>query len=1277
MDWRVFRKVFRSSVLLALPGVLMNTFFTGCFARLALRVYRPESTDAVSWEAALLLSSILSATDPVAVVASLHELGAPKKLASLIEGESLLNDGSAVVFFLVFLDMVAKSAPDSSKQCLNDFPDNSGCLLAYFCQLALGGPLLGAALGIFLFFWIGLLRLRHLPELEVAIVLIHVYFTFYLAESVHVSGVLAVVALGVVVSAIVEPRLSHDGRHAHHFVLKQVGYMCNQIIFFAAGIVTARFMWTDNGCTEPLFESPRAWLELGALYLCIHFTRGAVVLLLYPLLRRWGYGITWKEAAILVWGGLRGAVGLALGLIVEHDEYVDRAVAAMLAFHVSGICLLTLLLNGTTVEYLYKRLEPYPPNPFRKKYLRNVLLLLEEVCKAHFVNRLSGDWFFEELEYEPLTKCVPNFTDVEFNSAGVPHPNVVSTVVETLHNLETSAGAVQSNRSGKGPKQGMLRRKDTWVGEDVVESSPLFTNLSKSVANNPDEKDILINLQSSGDQSLESVPSTSALYISSRPLNVVCDVGEDSEAPSFGVTLGHLGTPVLIGLSVHRKHSDIKEGREKDTFGTIAGTVALDCSSGVIRLFGPNGPEALPSNITDIAEGDTIFVSVVPVEDATPTATCELEVWFEIIRAPDARSEGSSENGDESQETGKRPPKLEVEEAPEKVFIGKCPLYGETGDLSTVYPAVQFLEFGHSSTNLFRRGSFKELVAQVTASPKHMANLTTQFTNQMQGGFNRMRIGGSTGSTETLRNSRSGATLSQNVHSSKVYLSFELQTASLEETTQQLFRVMFNTVSQVYRDLHEHGLIGTNALSCLQEAVGEALDCAENELHHATLHDYSEFEAFVAPTTSVGSSSSSLSSNRYYEKETVGKSKRSYLVLFEPAVVQFLSLQELTTAQTWAERVPFLSRRAGYMRTLTQVECLWAFVEAHNKLICGSTALRRFPDLLDCLGIIQEQAKAEISTLNVQQPRRCFYAKHFVALRMLLAQKLEKLQSFTHEGWLSLEDGEALREALWDRVKEVDCFVPRRKARDKGSVSNQSTRFQALMSPIASEEVSQRLQPVMPAPVAAQQGPTSSMPATAISLTPKARLEATFRSDIRKPTGMDDESMWRQNFAKLVGLDSMAPSSIGSSGEASGGLDSFSMLHTTPHRSHSARPRMLAEALPTPTLRTPKPSNTIAGVSPSASSGVAVMLFHSPNGQAVDVEGAEHETRGTPAERKAHTLSPLERLDLQPLNMPWHGEPGGDAAAGFEAHPPVATTSRHVRSPDGRSPVLHMDDDCE
>ena len=112
--------------------LIISTFLSALMMRYLLR-YDGQFT----WTAALLYGSIISATDPVAVVCLLKELGASKKLSTMIEGESLLNDGTATVVFLVLLDIA------------EGMEATVGSVIVKFIRLSIGGPALGVLVGVF------------------------------------------------------------------------------------------------------------------------------------------------------------------------------------------------------------------------------------------------------------------------------------------------------------------------------------------------------------------------------------------------------------------------------------------------------------------------------------------------------------------------------------------------------------------------------------------------------------------------------------------------------------------------------------------------------------------------------------------------------------------------------------------------------------------------------------------------------------------------------------------------------------------------------------------------------------------------------------------------------------------------------------------------------------------------------------------------------------------------------------------------------------------------
>jgi sodium/hydrogen exchanger 10/11 len=178
MDVHTFRKTIGQAIVLAGPGLLLCSSLTSLMARFIFPYEWP-------WVACFMFGTILSATDPVAVVALLKELGASKQLGTIIEGESLLNDGAAIVLFNVFL---IELQPGNSQSALEIF--------LYFVKVALGGPAFGYLMAKITIFWLS--HVFNDALVEITITLASTYITFYIGEGLfEVSGVLAVVTLGI------------------------------------------------------------------------------------------------------------------------------------------------------------------------------------------------------------------------------------------------------------------------------------------------------------------------------------------------------------------------------------------------------------------------------------------------------------------------------------------------------------------------------------------------------------------------------------------------------------------------------------------------------------------------------------------------------------------------------------------------------------------------------------------------------------------------------------------------------------------------------------------------------------------------------------------------------------------------------------------------------------------------------------------------------------------------------------------------------------------------
>ncbi|KAJ1609985.1 putative Na+/H+ and K+/H+ antiporter [Cryptosporidium canis] len=395
LNYHIFKRNLVSSVLLALPGVIVSMILTTIFMYYFVG-------GIFDWTCSLLISSILSATDPVAVIASLHQLNAPDKLASLVDGESLLNDGAAVVFFQLCKNILMNRVMEPSLIL------TSGWI---FTRCALGGPILGFLFGWGVYLFLKIAQATN--DVQVFIAISIVYTLFFLSELVHSSGVLAVVSYGVFMSSRKAALFKPKAQEIHNIIIHFIGKLGNHMIFLLAGIVSARLF-------RPYIEDTSMLINLFLLFAAICVIRGIMVLILSPLLTRIGYGLTVKEAVILIWGGLRGGVSLALAMSLESEEYIDPELKGQIAFYVAGTVLLTLLINGTTVEFIYKKLQLYTTPKFHRMFFKKVMKSINEEYRSVLDSQIRHHWFFNAHPglLELCDTFIPKIMDAKMTETG-------------------------------------------------------------------------------------------------------------------------------------------------------------------------------------------------------------------------------------------------------------------------------------------------------------------------------------------------------------------------------------------------------------------------------------------------------------------------------------------------------------------------------------------------------------------------------------------------------------------------------------------------------------------------------------------------------------------------------------------------------------------------------------------------------------------------------------------------------------------------------------------
>lgn len=340
-----------------------------------------------SWNYCFLFGSILCATDPVSVVSLLKSTKASTKLTMIISGESLLNDGSAMILYIFFYNMI------------NGTVYTAGTLIAFCAEMLILSPLIGLVLGVIT----GKIMRRinrptnmHL-DFQLLLSIVCAYASFYIAGSLSkVSGVLACATAGVTVSFIAPLVVLED--HTFHVVWEYAEWACNTLIFTLAGFI--------GGANTVSAITPSHIMYLFIMYILLLVTRGIMVFVMLPLLNRTGESSNYGEGVFMTYAGLRGALSIALALegASNASDRGDDDFGKELFFMVTWLGSLTLLLNGSTAGklLLYFKLidDPdAPPSPMLQQVLTRIKLFMTSLMKQEF-NELKnelGDFDEKEL----------------------------------------------------------------------------------------------------------------------------------------------------------------------------------------------------------------------------------------------------------------------------------------------------------------------------------------------------------------------------------------------------------------------------------------------------------------------------------------------------------------------------------------------------------------------------------------------------------------------------------------------------------------------------------------------------------------------------------------------------------------------------------------------------------------------------------------------------------------------------------------------------------------
>ncbi|MGB2962644.1 MAG: Na+/H+ antiporter [Anaerolineales bacterium] len=524
---------------LAIPGVLLTTFLVGGV------LYWGADFSLIT---ALLFGSLIAATDPVAVVALFRSLGVPKRLQLLIEGESLFNDGTAIVLFNLMVAITVTGYFNLTDSIIN------------FFIVSGGGLLIGFILGLLISLAISLID-NALIETTLTSVL--AFGSYIIAEQFHVSGVLAVVAAGVVSGNLGPRRMNPTTRILVYNFWEYAAFLANSFVFLLIGLqIDLNILFTD-------------WNAILWAILAVLVARAASI---YGL--SWiGPGIPRRYKHVLYWGGLRGAISLALALSLPASLGDQRPIIQSMAF---GVVLFTLLVQGPTMKPLISRMGLIEKNEAQREYESlNARAVMARSALTH-LKTMHSDGLISRHVWKLLSKPIETHADTLVEAAAntmSAHPDVEV--------RELKSAIQEALKSERAVLRTLLR--DGNISEETY--TELVHEVDAALTENHGDLVQLLRMRT-----LRDIQDLMTIVIQEKDLDKITSLLQPygypfSHIASTGGFLGHKNATLMVGVpSGERKEirdliEKTSEGRAKIVPGEAGDLPEITHSGATIFTF--------------------------------------------------------------------------------------------------------------------------------------------------------------------------------------------------------------------------------------------------------------------------------------------------------------------------------------------------------------------------------------------------------------------------------------------------------------------------------------------------------------------------------------------------------------------------------------------------------------------------------------------------------------------------------------------------------------------